>query len=81
MPDPSSLRIVWQLIEGEAVGLTLLAGCILLFKRRAGIVLIHAGIGLMMFNELFVDMTSKEPQQLMIQEGYARNYTEDSRTC
>jgi hypothetical protein len=81
VPDPSSLRIVWQLIEGEAVGLTLLAGCMLLFKKRAGIVLIHAGIGLMMFNELFVDMTSKEPQLLRIQEGHARNYTEDIRSC
>jgi ABC-type transport system involved in cytochrome c biogenesis permease subunit len=81
VPKPSSLRIVWQLIEGEAVGLTLLAGCMLLFKKRAGIVLIHAGIGVMMFNELFVDLTSKEPQQLAIQESHARNYTEDSRVC
>jgi len=27
------------------------------------------------------DLTSKEPQQLTIQEGHARNYTEDSRSC
>jgi ABC-type transport system involved in cytochrome c biogenesis permease subunit len=81
VPNPSSLRIVWQLIEGEAVGLTLLAGCLLLFKKRAGIVLIHAGVGLMMFNELFVDITAKEPQQLTVREGQARNFAEDSRTC
>ena len=58
VPDASSMRILWQLVQGGFVGLVLLAGCALAFKKRAGIVLIHAGIALMMFNELYVGMTS-----------------------
>ncbi|MFV2068429.1 MAG: hypothetical protein ACC645_15775, partial [Pirellulales bacterium] len=50
----SSMRILWQLLQGSVASLVLLGGCILLFRRRAGIVLLHAGIGLMMANELIV---------------------------
>ena len=50
----SSLRILWQLIEGTLAGLVLLAGCSLVFCKRAGVVLLHAGVGLMMANELVV---------------------------
>ena len=62
VPDNSSMRILWQLVQGGAAGLVLLAGCALAFKKRAGVVLIHAGIALMMFNELYVGMTSQEAQ-------------------
>ncbi|HEV3417471.1 MAG TPA: hypothetical protein VG056_11675, partial [Pirellulales bacterium] len=78
-PDPSAMRILWQLIEGATAGSALLGACWIVFKKRAGIVVIHAGIGLMMFNELFVYMTAVE-SQLRLREGAAHNYTEDIRT-
>ena len=54
MPDPSAMRILWQLVKATSAALVLLAGCILIFRKRAGIVLLHAGVGLMMANELVV---------------------------
>ena len=54
MPDPSAMRILWQLVKATSAALVLLAGCILVFRKRAGIVLLHAGVGLMMVNELVV---------------------------
>ena len=50
----SSMRILWQLIKGGAAAVVLLAGCALVFRQRAGIVLLHAGIALVMANELVV---------------------------
>src|SRR3954467_1359415 len=46
------LRVVWQLMKGGIGGIPLLIGCIMVFKQRGGIVVIHAGIALMMFGEL-----------------------------
>ena len=77
--DPSAMRILWQLIQAAAAGLALLGACWLVFKKRAGIVLIHAGIGLMMFNEMYVYMTAVE-SQMRLREGEVHNYTEDIRT-
>ncbi len=58
----SAVRILWQVIEAGAAALVLLAGCILVFRKRAGIVLLHAGIGLIMANELVVHFLHKEAQ-------------------
>jgi len=74
----SSMRILWQLLQGSVAGLVLLGGCILLFRRRAGIVLLHAGIGLMMANELVVYGLHTE-SQMSIHEGEAVNYSQDIR--
>src|SRR5678816_1196398 len=56
----------------------LLAGCILVFKQRGGIVVIHAGIALMMFGELFVSLYAVE-NQARIAEGQTTNYVHDIR--
>ena len=40
----SSMRILWQLLKGGLAGIVLLVGCVLLFRKRAGIVLLHAGV-------------------------------------
>ncbi len=77
-PDGSAMRILWQLIQGSAAGLAIYGACLLIFKNRAGIVVIHLGVGLMMFNELFVGMTNVE-SQMTLREGEARNYSEDIR--
>jgi ABC-type transport system involved in cytochrome c biogenesis permease subunit len=74
----SSLRILWQLIEGGVAGLVLLAGCILVFRKRAGIVLLHAGIALVMANELVVYFLHSE-NQMQITEGQTIDYAYDIR--
>ncbi len=76
---PSSLRILWQLLQGGLAGLVLLGGSILLFRRRAGIVLIHAGILLMMFGQYIATVYNVE-ERMSIREGETRRYAEDIRT-
>ncbi|MCI0683951.1 MAG: cytochrome c biogenesis protein ResB, partial [Gemmataceae bacterium] len=85
MSDPS-MRILSQLISAAFAGAVLLTGCILAFKKRAGIVVIHFGIGLLMFNELWVSTTHVESQiTLEEQKGsgqpdrVAANYVHDIR--
>jgi ABC-type transport system involved in cytochrome c biogenesis permease subunit len=74
----SSMRILWQLIQGTLAGGILLAGCWMVFNKRAGIVLLHGGIGLMMFSELLVG-TSAIEGQMHIREGDTVNFVQDIR--
>jgi len=76
--NDSSLRILWQLIKGGLASLLLLAGCGLLFGKRAGIVLLHAGILLMMLGELLVGTRAVEGN-MRIEEGQTVNYIEQAR--
>ena len=78
--DPSGLRILWQLIKGGVAGLVLLAGCYQVFGRRAGIVLLHSGIGLMMFSELLTGLHAEEGQ-MQIVEGQTANFAQDIRAA
>ena len=73
-----STRILWQLIKGTAAGLVLLAGAQLVFKKRAGIVVLHAGIGLMFAYEVIVGKAHEE-RQMSIFEGQSQNWTQDIR--
>ncbi|MFP6764916.1 MAG: hypothetical protein VB858_14920, partial [Planctomycetaceae bacterium] len=77
--DDSSMRILWQLIKGETPALVLLAGFIMLFKKRGGVVLIHAGVALMMFNEVLVHVEHIETQ-ISIEEGHTAIFAEDVRS-
>jgi ABC-type transport system involved in cytochrome c biogenesis permease subunit len=76
----SSLRILWQLIQGQTAALVLLAGFVMLFRKRAGIVLIHAGILLMMGGE-FVATRYNVEERIALQEGETTRYAEDLRTA
>jgi ABC-type transport system involved in cytochrome c biogenesis permease subunit len=78
MPDPSAMRILWQLLKATSAALVLLAGCVLVFRKRAGIVLLHAGVGLMMANELVVYSLHAEGM-MALPEGQETNYVEDAR--
>jgi ABC-type transport system involved in cytochrome c biogenesis permease subunit len=78
-PSDEAIRIVWQLLQGGLAGAILLVGCILVFRKRGGIVLLHAGIGLLFFNELFVAINARE-RQVFLQEGQTTNYLRDIRT-
>ena len=74
----AGMRILWQLIQAEVGALVLLAGCVLVFKKRGGIVLIHAGVALLMVGEWFVSWYAVE-ERLIIEEGTATNYAIDIR--
>mgnify|MGYP003629841914 FL=1 len=74
----SSMRILWQLLKATFAGVVLLAGCIILFKKRAGIVLLHGGVGLMMLSELMVGTMAVETQ-MTISEGETASYVHDIR--
>ncbi len=77
--DWPSLRITWLLIQCTAVGSIMLLGCHFIFNKRAGIVVLHLGVGLMMFGELLVGIAAVEGQ-MSITEGETVNFVMDSRT-
>ncbi|MCH2118385.1 MAG: cytochrome c biogenesis protein CcsA [Pirellulales bacterium] len=76
--DDSGLRILWQLLKGVLAGSVLLSGCAIVFARRAGIVLLHGGILLLMFSEFWTGVTAKE-SNMTIFEGQTANYSYDTR--
>ena len=77
--DPSGTRILWQLLKGCFAGGVLLLGCVMAFNKRAGVVLLHGAIGLMMMNELVVHKYHVEAQ-MHLAEGETVNYVKDIRT-
>ena len=74
----ASLRILWQLLQGGVAAGLLLAGCLLIFRKRAGIVVIHLGVGLVMLNELFVAVNAVE-ERINIAEGQTTSLARDIR--
>lgn len=78
-PSDASMRILWQLTQGSFASAALLLGCYIVFGKRSGIVLLHSGIGLMMFYELHVAMTAVETQ-MQLEEGETTNFVADIRT-
>ncbi|MFM2097354.1 MAG: Cytochrome c biosis protein CcsA [Planctomycetota bacterium] len=76
--DSAGMRILWQLLQGEVAALVLLAGCYLLFAKRAGVVLLHAGIGLLMYGQYYVSKYDTE-EQMIVSEGETINYAQDIR--
>lgn len=75
----SAMRILWQLIQATVAGGVLLGGCLLLFKKRAGIVLLHAGVLLLMANEVVVYSLHDEAN-MVIAEGETTNFVRDIRS-
>ncbi|MGC4004509.1 MAG: hypothetical protein QM811_15870 [Pirellulales bacterium] len=74
--DANNTRILWQLIQAQLAGLALLAGTILLFRKRAGVVLLHAGILLLMCNEMVVSWLHHE-WKMNIREDATAWYAHD----
>jgi ABC-type transport system involved in cytochrome c biogenesis permease subunit len=77
--DASGLRILWQLGKATGASLVLGAGCWAVFSKRAGIVLLHSGIGLLMFSELYTAQQAVEAR-MSIPEGATAYYAEDIRS-
>ncbi|MBS0208833.1 MAG: cytochrome c biogenesis protein CcsA [Planctomycetes bacterium] len=78
-PGDAAMRIVWQLTKGAIAGFILLAGCAVLFRKRAGVVLLHAGVGLIMLNEVVVGLFHVETQ-MTVAQGQTVNWAQDIRT-
>lgn len=74
----AGMRILWQLMLAEGAALVCLAGCLIVFKRRGGVVLLHAGLALIMFGELMVDLYAVE-SRVTLAEGETATYAADSR--
>ena len=79
MLNNSAMRILWQLIQATIAGGVLLGGCLLLFNKRAGIVLLHAGVLLLMANEVVVDQLHEEASMTLF-EGETVNFVRDIRS-
>jgi hypothetical protein len=73
-----SMRVTLQLLQGGGAALILFMGCKILFGRKAGIVLLHAGIVLMMFSELITARTAQEGM-MRVGEGQTVNYVESTQ--
>jgi ABC-type transport system involved in cytochrome c biogenesis permease subunit len=78
--DASGLRILWQLAKALGASAVLAAGCWAVFSKRAGIVVLHSGIALLMFSELYTSEQAVEAQ-MRIAEGQTATYAEDMRTA
>lgn len=76
--DLSSMRILWQLMKACVCSFVLLIGCHLLFKKRAGIVLLHMGVAILMISELVVGLYGHE-SLMMIVEGETAHFARDIR--
>ena len=76
--DPA-MRIVWQLGQATLAASISLVACVMLFKRKAGIVLLHLGILGLMANELYVNSTNKE-ERMVLAEGSTVSHAFDIRS-
>lgn len=70
--DDPGLRIVWQLVQASIASCVVLAGLWMLFGRRGGNVLIHAGVGLLMVGQ-FVFGDRQIEQRMGLAEGATTN--------
>lgn len=74
----SAMRILWQLIQATVAALVAYAACVILFRRKAGIVLLHLGVAGLMLNEIYVTTTNEE-QRMSIGEGQTMSHALDIR--
>jgi len=75
----SGMRILWQLAQSTIAACVAWGACILLFQRKAGIVLLHFGVVGLMANELYVTYTNEETR-ISFSEGQASSAAVDIRT-
>jgi len=77
--DDSGIRILWQLVKGGSAAAVLLIACVLVFRKRAGIVLLHGGVALMMIGQMLTSIGAVE-SQMSIPQGGTVGYSDDIRT-
>jgi ABC-type transport system involved in cytochrome c biogenesis permease subunit len=74
----SAMRIMWQLIQATIAAVAGYIASLLLFKRKAGMVLLHLGVLGLMFNEILVTTMHTE-QAMSIVEGQTTSTVSDLR--
>ena len=57
-----AMRILWQLAQSTFAAIVAYVACVLLFRRKAGIVLLHLGVAGLMVNEIYVTYTNERTQ-------------------
>ena len=72
-------RVLLRLAKGGGAAGVLMAGCVLLFRKRAGIVLLHSGIVMLLIAE-FVTGTTAVEGRMRINAGESVNFIEHVRT-
>ncbi len=75
----SAMRVLWQLIQASMAGLVAMVAAAMVFKQKAGMVVIHLGIAMLLVNEIYVSTTNEE-QQMMMGEGDKTAHTVDIRS-
>lgn len=73
-----SRRVTLQLVQGGGAAAVLFVACWLLFRRKAGIVLLHTGIVILMLSELATSELAEEGT-MTIFEGQRISFVEDNR--
>ena len=73
-------RVTMQMLRGGVASVVLFAGCTLVFYKRAGIVLLHSGIILMMISELTTGLYAEEGN-IRLHEGQGKCFAEDIRAA
>jgi len=68
-------RVLLRLAKGGGAALVMMIGCQLLFRKRAGIVLLHGGIILLLVSEFITGTTAVEGR-MRINAGESMNYVE-----
>ncbi|QEG23965.1 cytochrome c biogenesis protein [Mariniblastus fucicola] len=74
----SGMRILWQLAQSTIAACVAWGACVLLFHRKAGIVLLHLGVVGLMANELYVTYTNEETRMQFV-EGESTSVATDIR--
>ncbi len=72
------MRILWQLAQATIAACVGWLACVLLFHRKAGIVLLHFGVAGLMLNELYVTYTNDE-NRIQFSEGQTTSRAYDTR--
>ena len=71
-----AMRVVWRLVQGSVAAIVVYIGALMVFRRKAGIVVIHAGLLLLMIGELYTTYSAVE-QRLFFFEGDTTQHTID----
>ena len=74
----SAMRIMWQLTQATLAAVAGFVACVFLFKRKAGMVLLHIGVMGLMLNEILVTTAHKE-RRLIVAEGETSSEVVDIR--
>ena len=69
-----AMRVLWRLVQGSVAAVICYVGAVMVFRRKAGIVLVHSGILLLMIGELYTTWSAIE-QRMSFFEGQTSQHT------